>query len=484
MTIDKTIDKNEKLYTDSKQQTKRDREGHNNHHNHNNYTNHQEEESGSTNNKPIFDFNEIKVKNLKSLQEYAKKINIHTSNIGNRELLVCDVMRHLYADYALKITGVLEMIENNNYGFLRYEENSYLNSKYDIYISPQLIHKYGLRKSDEITGMIVNKNQQTDKFFAMEKILDVSGVSPQQSKNRDVFEYLTATYPEQQIPMEDMKNTSAGNNMMRLVDIIAPIGRGQRMLIVAPPKTGKTTLEQQIAQRITRIKDLKLIVLLVDERPEEVTEMKKIVPNAIVISSTFDQPPEKHIQVSEMVFERAKRIAENKQHVVIVMDSLTRLVRAYNNQMPSSGKVLSGGFDAAAIQKGKSFLGIARNLQEGGSITIIGTALKNTGSKGDDVVYEELKSTGNGEIELKRELAQKQVFPAISFGESSTREVQRIIKDDNLMRKMRILWNMMHTTMNPDEAIVWLLNMIKSTPNNSTLFEQMTTMNNFSSSKK
>lgn len=436
-------------------------------------------EDGNMPKKPIFDLDPIKKKDLQQLKEYAKTINLQSNNIGNKDLLLCDIMRFLSNGYTLKITGVLEIIENNNYGFLRYEENSYFNSKYDIYVSPQLINKYGLRQADQLTGTILNK-QQPDKFFTMDTITMISDVSPKESRNRDVFEYLTAIYPNEQIVLEDLDDKSEKNESLRLIDLITPIGLGQRMLIAAPPKTGKTTLEQYIAQRITKVPNIVLIILLVDERPEEVTEMKRIVPDAIVVSSTFDQPPEKHIHVSDMVFERAKRIAENKKNVVIIMDSLTRLVRAHNCKMPSSGKVLSGGFDAAAIQKGKAFLGIARNLKEGGSITIIGTALKNTGSKGDDVSYEELKSTGNSEIELKRELSIKQIFPAIGIGDSSTREAHRIIKDENMMRKLRVLWGFMQNTMGPDEAISWLLKMIQNTPNNKVLFEQMNNTNNLS----
>jgi transcription termination factor Rho len=423
-------------------------------------------------NRPHFDFDPIKKLSLKELQNYVQKINnFYSNNIGNKELLICDLMKHFNENFCIKISGVLEIIQDN-YGFLRYLENNCINTQYDIYVSPTIINKFGLRYGDVITCTAVSKVQQINKFFAVYEILDVSGFSPKVVRHRDLFEYLTPQYPNEQIVLETENDMSVSNFAMRAVDLISPCGKGQRMLIVSQPKSGKTTLLQQMAVKMSKIKDLTLIVLLIDERPEEVTDIKRLVPNSLVVSSTFDQEPDKHIKVTEMVFHMAKRLAENKKDVVILMDSLTRLARAYNNEMPSSGKVLSGGFDAAAIQKAKSCLGIARNLEEGGSITIIATALHITGSKGDDVVYEELKSTGNSELELSRKIAQKNIFPAFEIGPSSTRKAELFIHPE-YYRKLKILWNFMLNSMTPEDSIKWLLDMIKNTPSNKALFEYM-----------
>lgn len=427
-------------------------------------------------NRPHFDFDVVKKLSLRELQLYIKNIrDFTTNNLGNKELLLCDLMKFFNEKYCIKISGILEIIQDN-YGFLRYLENNCINSLYDIYVSPTIINKFNLRAGDIVTCTAISKVQQNNKFFAVYEILEVSGFSPKEVRHRDLFEYLTPQYPNEQIVLETENEMTTGNYAMRAVDLIAPCGKGQRMLIVSQPKSGKTTLLQQIALKISNTKDLFLIILLIDERPEEVTDMKRIIPNSLVISSTFDQDPDKHIKVAEMVFHMAKRLAENKKNVVILMDSLTRLARAYNNQMPSSGKVLSGGFDAAAIQKAKACLGIARNLEEGGSVTIIATALSNTGSKGDDVVYEELKSTGNSELELSRKVAQKNIFPAFEIGPSSTRKADLFIPPE-YYRKLKILWNFMLNTMAPEDAISWLLDMIKNTQSNKMLFEHMSKMN-------
>lgn len=423
-------------------------------------------------NKPIFNFDTVKILLLKELQLYIKQFqDFSPHNIGDKEFLLCELMKYLNQQYCLQITGILEIIQEN-YGFLRYIENNCVNSAYDIYVSPTFVHKYGLRNGDIITCFIVSKIQQTNKFFALQDIVEVSGFKPKEVRYRDMFEYLTPQYPDQQIVLETEGEMNASNYAMRAVDLITPLGKGQRMLLVSQPKSGKTTLLQQMAVKIAKDKSLFLIILLIDERPEEVTDMKRIVPNAIVISSTFDQEPDKHIKVSEMVFHMAKRLAENKKDVVILMDSLTRLARAYNNNMPSSGKVLSGGFDAAAIQKAKSCLGVARNLEDGGSVTIVATTLNNTGSKGDDVVYEEMKSTGNSELELSRKVAQKNLFPALEIGPSSTRKAELFIEPE-YYRKLKILWNFLLNNMTPEDAIAWLLDMIKNTPSNKMLFEHM-----------
>lgn len=433
------------------------------------------EESVESKDKPQFDLDVVKVLSLRDLQTYIKRFDgFSTHNIGNKELLICELMKHINNQYSIKITGVLEIIQDN-YGFLRYMENNYLHSKYDIYVSPQYIQKYGLRRGDTITCTVVSKVQQIDKFFAVGEVLKVSGFEAKHSKGRDLFEYLTPQYPEEQIILETENDESVANQAMRAIDLIAPIGKGQRMLIVSQPKSGKTTLLQQMALRIASIaeeQNLFLIVLLIDERPEEVTDMKRLLPNSMVISSTFDQDPDKHIKVVEIVFDMIKRMAEAGRHVVILLDSLTRVARAYNNQAPGTGKSMTGGLDAGAIQKAKACLGAARNLKEGGSVTIIATALNNTGSKGDDVVYEELKSTGNSELELSRKIAQKNVFPAIEIGPSSTRKADLFIPQD-YYRKLKILWNFMLNSMTPEDAIVWLLDMIKNTKTNKMLFEYM-----------
>jgi transcription termination factor Rho len=448
-----------------------------NHHEDNHSTSHEHHPIEKDDmNRPHFDFDVVKKLSLRELQSYIKKLkDFNTNNMGNKELLLCDLMKFFNESYCIKISGILEIIQDN-YGFLRYLENNCINTSYDIYVSPSIINKFNLRQGDIVTCTAISKIQQTNKFFAVYEVLEVSGFAPKEVRHRDLFEYLTPQYPHEQIIFETENEMSTSNYAMRAVDLIAPCGKGQRMLVVSQPKSGKTTLLQQMALKISNTPGLFLIILLIDERPEEVTDMKRIIPNSLVVSSTFDQEPDKHIKVAEMVFHMAKRLAENKKDVVILMDSLTRLARAYNNQMPSSGKVLSGGFDAAAIQKAKSCLGIARNLEEGGSVTIIATALSNTGSKGDDVVYEELKSTGNSELELSRKVAQKNIFPAFEIGPSSTRKADLFIPPE-YYRKLKILWNFMLNTMTPEDSISWLLDMIKNTQSNKMLFEHMSKMN-------
>jgi len=364
--------------------------------------------------------------------------------------------------------GVLEIV-SDNYGFLRSASTSYLANADDIYVSPSQIRKFNLRTGDEIDGEI-RTPKDSERYFALVKLDNINGVTPESIKHKIMFENLTPLHPSKHLHLE-REIRSDENITSRIIDIIAPIGKGQRGLLVSSPKSGKTVMMQHIAHAITdNHPEVVLMVLLVDERPEEVTEMVRSVKGE-VISSTFDEPASRHVQVAEMVIEKAKRLVENKCDVVILLDSITRLARAYNTVVPSSGKVLTGGVDANALQKPKRFFGAARNIEEGGSLTIIATALIETGSRMDDIIYEEFKGTGNMEIHLDRRMSEKRIFPAINANRSGTRREELLLPPD-ILQKTWVLRRLLHP-MDELEATEFLLDKIKVTKNNADFFDSM-----------
>ena len=364
--------------------------------------------------------------------------------------------------------GVLEILQDG-FGFLRSADGSYLAGPDDIYISPAQIRRFNLRTGDTISGLI-RPPKDGERYFALLKVGEINFDSPENARSKVLFENLTPLHPTKRLKLE-RGNGSTEDLTARAIDLCAPIGKGQRGLIVSPPKAGKTMLLQNIATAITaNHPEVYLIVLLIDERPEEVTEMQRTVKGEVV-SSTFDEPAARHVQVAEMVIEKAKRLVEHKKDVVILLDSITRLARAYNTVVPSSGKVLTGGVDANALQRPKRFFGAARNIEEGGSLTILATALIDTGSKMDDVIYEEFKGTGNSEIHLDRRIAEKRVFPAININRSGTRK-EELITDQGELAKMWILRKLLHP-MDELAAIEFLLDKMKDTKTNSDFFEAM-----------
>ena len=364
--------------------------------------------------------------------------------------------------------GVLEILQDG-FGFLRSADGSYLAGPDDIYVSPFQIRRFNLRTGDTISGLI-RPPKEGERYFALLKVGEINFDSPDSSRSKVLFENLTPLHPTRRLKLE-RGNGSTEDLTARAIDLVAPIGMGQRGLIVSPPKAGKTMLLQNIATAITaNYADVYLIVLLIDERPEEVTEMQRTVKGEVV-SSTFDEPAARHVQVAEMVIEKAKRLVEHKRDVVILLDSITRLARAYNTVVPSSGKVLTGGVDANALQRPKRFFGAARNIEEGGSLTILATALIDTGSKMDDVIYEEFKGTGNSEIHLDRRIAEKRVFPSININRSGTRK-EELITDQGELAKMWILRKLLHP-MDELSAIEFLLDKMKDTKTNTVFFEAM-----------
>ena len=364
--------------------------------------------------------------------------------------------------------GTLETLPDG-FGFLRSPDTSYLASTDDIYVSPSQIRRFNLHSGDTIEGEI-RTPKDGERYFALVKVDKVNGESPEASKNKIMFENLTPLHPEKHLKLE-REIRGEENITSRIVDIIAPIGKGQRGLLVSSPKSGKTVMMQHIAHAITsNHPDVTLIVLLIDERPEEVTEMTRSVRGEVV-ASTFDEPATRHVQVAEMVIEKAKRLVEHKKDVVILLDSITRLARAYNTVQPASGKVLTGGVDANALQKPKRFFGAARNVEEGGSLTIIATALIDTGSRMDDVIYEEFKGTGNMEIHLDRRMAEKRVYPAINVNRSGTRREELLLMPD-VLQKMWVLRKLLYN-MDDLEAMEFLLDKIKATKNNGEFFDSM-----------
>ena len=364
--------------------------------------------------------------------------------------------------------GTLEVLQDG-FGFLRSSDSSYLAGPADIYVSPSQIRRFNLHTGDTIAGEI-RTPKDSERYFALVKVDKVNNDAPENTKNKILFENLTPIHPTKPLTLERDSNVEE-NNTSRVIDMVAPIGKGQRGLIVASPKSGKTVMLQNIAHAITaNHPDVSLIVLLIDERPEEVTEMSRSVKGEVV-ASTFDEPATRHVQVADMVLEKAKRLVEHKKDVVILLDSITRLARAYNTVIPSSGKVLTGGVDANALQRPKRFFGAARNVEEGGSLTILATALVETGSRMDDVIYEEFKGTGNMEIHLERKMAEKRIYPAINVNKSSTRREELLIPSD-VLQKIWVLRKLLYP-MDDLEAMEFLLDKVRSTKNNSDFFDSM-----------
>jgi len=413
--------------------------------------------------------NELKAQHVSQLLEMAAGLEIENANrLRKQELMFAIMKRRAKQGEQIFGDGVLEVL-TDGFGFLRSPDTSYLASTDDIYISPSQIRRFNLHTGDSIEGE-VRTPKDGERYFALVKVDKVNGFPPEAIKHRIMFENLTPLHTDKVMTLErDIR--SEENLTGRILDIFAPIGKGQRGLIVASPKSGKTVLMQHIAHAITtNFPDAVMIVKLVDERPEEVTEMQRTVRGEVV-ASTFDEPATRHVQVAEMVIERAKRLVEMKKDVVILLDSITRLARAYNTVVPASGKVLTGGVDANALQRPKRFFGAARNLEEGGSLTIIGTALIETGSRMDEVIYEEFKGTGNSEVHLERRLAEKRVYPAINLNKSGTRREELLIKPD-LLQKIWVLRKFIHD-MDEVEAMEFIMDKMRSTKNNAEFFDMM-----------
>ncbi|HQR78201.1 MAG TPA: transcription termination factor Rho [Burkholderiaceae bacterium] len=412
---------------------------------------------------------ELKALHVSQLLEMAIGLEIDNANrLRKQELMFAILKKRAKGGEQIFGDGTLEVLPDG-FGFLRSPETSYLASTDDIYISPSQIRRFNLHTGDSIEGE-VRTPKDGERYFALVKVDKVNGVAPEATKHRILFENLTPLFPNQPLILErDMRGEE--NITGRLIDIIAPIGKGQRGLLVASPKSGKTVLMQHIAHAIAQNHpDIVLIVLLIDERPEEVTEMQRSVRGEVV-ASTFDEPATRHVQVAEMVIEKAKRLAESKKDVVILLDSITRLARAYNTVVPASGKVLTGGVDANALQRPKRFFGAARNIEEGGSLTIIATALIDTGSRMDDVIYEEFKGTGNMEIHMERRLAEKRVYPALNVNRSGTRKEELLLKPE-ILQKVWILRKLLYG-MDEIEAMEFLLDKMKATKSNSEFFDMM-----------
>ena len=412
---------------------------------------------------------ELKALPVTKLVELARSLEIETaSRLRKQELMFTILKRKAKGGEQIFGDGVLEVLPDG-FGFLRSPEASYMASTDDIYLSPSQIRRFNLHTGDAIEGE-VRTPKDGERYFALVKVDQINSQSPDASKNKILFENLTPLFPNDPIRLErEMRGEE--NITGRIIDMVAPIGKGQRGLLVASPKSGKTVMMQHIAHSITaNHPEIKLIVLLIDERPEEVTEMQRSVRGEVV-ASTFDEPAARHVQVAEMVIEKAKRLVEHKKDVVILLDSITRLARAYNTVVPTSGKVLTGGVDANALHRPKRFFGAARNVEEGGSLTIIATALIETGSRMDEVIYEEFKGTGNMEVHLERRLAEKRVYPSININRSGTRKEELLIKPD-LLQKIWILRKLLHD-MDESQAIEFLLDKIRQTKNNAEFFDLM-----------
>ena len=412
---------------------------------------------------------DLKSKHVSELLDIALELDVdNASRLRKQELMFAILKKRAKAGEQIFGDGTLEILPDG-FGFLRSPVSSYLASTEDIYISPSQIRRFNLHTGDTVEGE-VRIPKDGERYFALVKVDKVNGLPPEALKHRILFENLTPLFPNQPLKLE--RNISGDENLTgRLIDILAPIGKGQRALLVASPKSGKTVLMQHIAHAITaNYPDVILMVLLIDERPEEVPEMERSVKGE-VIASTFDEPATRHVQVAEMVIEKAKRLAESKKDVVILLDSITRLARAYNTVVPTSGKVLTGGVDSNALQRPKRILGAARNLEEGGSLTIIGTALVETGSRMDDVIYEEFKGTGNMEIHLDRRLAEKRVYPAINVAKSGTRKEELLLAPQELQN----IWILRKFLYDMDEiqAMEFLLDKMRPTKNNAEFFAMM-----------
>ncbi|HOZ66247.1 MAG TPA: transcription termination factor Rho [Burkholderiaceae bacterium] len=417
--------------------------------------------------------NELKALHVSEVLKQAEELEIeNTGRMRKQELMFAIIKKRARAGEQVFADGVLEILPDG-FGFLRSPDTSYTASTDDIYISPSQVRRFNLHTGDMIEGE-VRTPKDGERYFALNKLDKVNGGGADENKHKVMFENLTPLFPKEQMRLErDVKGDKevAENITSRIIDIIAPIGKGQRALIVAQPKSGKTVMMQHIAHAISaNYPDSYLMVLLIDERPEEVTEMQRTVKGE-VIASTFDEPAARHVHVAEMVIERAKRLVELKKDVVILLDSITRLARAYNNVVPSSGKVLTGGVDANALQRPKRFLGAARNVEEGGSLTIIATALIDTGSRMDEVIFEEFKGTGNSEIHLDRRLYEKRVFPSIQLNRSGTRREELLLQPE-VLQKTRILRQFMYN-MDEIEAMEMVLKSMKATKSNVEFFDMM-----------
>jgi transcription termination factor Rho len=415
---------------------------------------------------------DLKSQSPKDLLALAEELEIENASTMRKGEMMFSILRERAdEDWIIGGDGVLEVLQDG-FGFLRSPEANYLPGPDDIYVSPEMIRQYALRTGDTVQGVIKEPND-AERYFALVTVESINFEDPEKARHKVAFDNLTPLYPEERLKMEIEDDPTLKDRSARIIDLVAPIGKGQRSLIVAPPRTGKTVLLQNIAHSIARNHpECYLIVLLIDERPEEVTDMQRSVKGEVV-SSTFDEPASRHVAVSEMVIEKAKRLVEHKRDVVILLDSITRLGRAFNTTVPSSGKVLTGGVDANALQRPKRFFGAARNIEEGGSLTIIATALIDTGSRMDEVIFEEFKGTGNSEIVLDRKVADKRVFPAMDVLKSGTRKEELLVDKVDLQKTyvLRRILNPMGTT----DAIEFLISKLKQTKTNSDFFDSMNT---------
>jgi len=417
----------------------------------------------------LMNLSELKKKPATELAEMAHALDLEGgSRLRKQDLIVAILKAQAKKGEDIVGEGVVEILQDG-FGFLRSSDSSYLAGPDDIYVSPSQIRRFNLRTGDTVKGNI-RPPKESERYFALLKVEEINYQPPEEAKNKVLFENLTPLHPQDRIKLE-RDNASTENLTSRVIDLVAPIGKGQRGLLVSPPKAGKTVMLQNIAHSITaNHPECMLIVLLIDERPEEVTEMQRSVRGEVV-ASTFDEPAARHVQVADMVIEKAKRLVEHKRDVVILLDSITRLARAYNTVVPASGKVLTGGVDANALQRPKRFFGAARNIEEGGSLTIIATALIDTGSKMDDVIYEEFKGTGNMEIHLDRRLSEKRIYPSININRSGTRREELLLPPDEL-QKTWILRKLLHQ-MDELEASEFLLEKLRATKNNAEFFDSM-----------
>jgi transcription termination factor Rho len=413
---------------------------------------------------------ELKQKSPADLLAYAEELEVENASTLRKQDMMFAILKQL-ADNEVAIygSGVLEVL-SDGFGFLRAPESNYLSGPDDIYVSPSQVRRFSLRTGDTVEGEI-RAPKDGERYFALLKVETINFEEPNAVRHRINFDNLTPLYPEEKLTLEMAFNPDKKDNTPRVIDLVSPMGKGQRGLIVAPPRTGKTMMLQSIAHAISENHpEVYLIVLLIDERPEEVTDMQRSVRGE-VISSTFDEPASRHVQVTEMVIEKAKRLVEHKRDVVILLDSITRLARAYNTVVPSSGKVLTGGVDANALQRPKRFFGAARNIEEGGSLTIIATALIETGSRMDEVIFEEFKGTGNSEVILDRKLSDKRTFPAIDITRSGTRK-EELLVDKGTLAKMWVLRRIL-MQMGPVDAMEFLIDKLKNSKSNDDFFDQM-----------
>ena len=412
---------------------------------------------------------ELKAKSPADLLAFAEDLQIdNASSLRKQDMMFAILKQQAENDIAIYGSGVLEVLQDG-FGFLRSPEANYLPGPDDIYVSPSQVRRFALRTGDTVEGQI-RSPKDGERYFALLKVNEINFDPPERARHRVNFDNLTPLYPDEKINLE-IEDPTAKDKTSRVIDLVSPQGKGQRALIVAQPRTGKTMILQNIAHSIAaNHPEIYLLVLLIDERPEEVTDMDRSVKGEVV-SSTFDEPASRHVQVAEMVIEKAKRLVEHKKDVVILLDSITRLARAYNTVVPSSGKVLTGGVDANALQRPKRFFGAARNIEEGGSLTIISTALIDTGSRMDEVIFEEFKGTGNSEIVLDRKLADKRTFPAIDIGKSGTRK-EELLVDKGTLSKMWVLRRIL-TPMGINDSIEFLLDKLKHTKSNADFFEAM-----------